>query len=90
VTAFIHTNGLTGIDVVGSSMGARLVLELARRGGMVGGVVALDPGGFWQGSQRHAFYKHWDAPAETTRLILSALAPRGSPAEQDLALRAAG
>lgn len=38
VTAFIHTNGLTGIDVLGSSRGARLVLELARRyGGRRGG-----------------------------------------------------
>jgi len=26
---------------------------------MVGGVVALDPEGCWQGSQRHVFYKHW-------------------------------
>ena len=33
------------IDLVGSSMGARIVLELARRGG-VGNVIALDPGGF--------------------------------------------
>ena len=55
-SAFIHTNGLTGVDVVGSSMGARLVLELARRGGVVGGVVSLDPEGFWQGWQRHGFY----------------------------------
>ena len=55
-SAFIHANGLGGVDVVGSSMGARLVLELARRGGVVGGVVSLDPGGFWQGWQRHAFY----------------------------------
>lgn len=54
--AFIHANGLSGIDVVGSSMGARLVLELARRGGSVGGVVALNPGGFWQGWERHAFF----------------------------------
>lgn len=37
-------------------MGARLVLELARRGGVLGAVVSLDPGGFWHGWQRHAFY----------------------------------
>jgi pimeloyl-ACP methyl ester carboxylesterase len=37
-------------------MGARLVLELARRGGIVGGAVALNPGGFWQGWERHAFF----------------------------------
>lgn len=46
VAAFIVTHDLAGIDTVGSSMGARIVLELARRG--VGGdTVALDPGGFW-------------------------------------------
>ena len=37
-------------------MGARLVLELARRGGVLGTVVALDPGGFWQGWERHVFF----------------------------------
>lgn len=37
-------------------MGGRLVLELARRGGTLGSVVALDPGGFWKGWQRHFFY----------------------------------
>ena len=35
-------------------MGARIVLELARRGG-VGNVVALDPGGFWRGWERTFF-----------------------------------
>ena len=55
-TAFLHAHGLSGVDAVGSSMGARLVLELARRGGVVGGVVALNPGGFWQGWERHAFF----------------------------------
>lgn len=45
VERYIADAGLEGIDVVGSSMGARIVLELARRGG-VGNVVALDPGGF--------------------------------------------
>lgn len=56
VAEFLSVNNLTGIDAVGSSMGARLVLELARRGGVLGAVVSLDPGGFWQGWQRHAFY----------------------------------
>lgn len=46
VADFVSAEGLAGIDTVGSSMGARIVLELARRG--VGGdTVALDPGGFW-------------------------------------------
>ena len=55
VTAFLEARGLTGVDAVGSSMGARLVLELARRGGVVGAVVSLDPGGFWQGWERTYF-----------------------------------
>ena len=54
VDEFITTMGLTGVDVVGSSLGARLVLELARRG-RVGAVVALDPGGFWQGWEAIVF-----------------------------------
>lgn len=56
VTAFLRQHNLLGIDVVGSSMGARLVLELARRGGVVGAVVSLDPGGFWRGWEIPAFY----------------------------------
>lgn len=56
VTDFLRNHNLLGIDTVGSSMGARLVLELARRGGVVGSVVSLDPGGFWQGWQRTFFY----------------------------------
>lgn len=41
-------------DLVGSSMGARMVLEIARRG--IGRhVVALDPGGFWTGREKAVF-----------------------------------
>jgi pimeloyl-ACP methyl ester carboxylesterase len=54
VERYITGAGLTGVDVVGSSMGARIVLELARRGA-VGNVVALDPGGFWRGWERTFF-----------------------------------
>lgn len=54
VAAFIAAQGLEEADLVGSSMGARMVLELARRG-HAGRVVALDPGGFWQGWERHFF-----------------------------------
>lgn len=43
---FISDEGLEGVDLVGSSVGGRLVLELARRG-TGGAVVALAPGGFW-------------------------------------------
>jgi pimeloyl-ACP methyl ester carboxylesterase len=53
-TAFLEAHGLRGVDAVGSSMGARLVLELARRGA-VGAVVSLDPGGFWRGWERTFF-----------------------------------
>lgn len=46
VADFIEEQGLGGVATAGQSMGARIVLELARRG--VGGdTVALDPGGFW-------------------------------------------
>jgi len=54
VERFITDRGYDGIDVVGSSMGARIVLELARRG-RVGNAVALDPGGFWRGWERTFF-----------------------------------
>lgn len=54
VCAFIAQEGLDGVDMVGSSVGARLVLELSRRG--VGGhCVALDPGGFWRGWETRFF-----------------------------------
>jgi pimeloyl-ACP methyl ester carboxylesterase len=48
---WLDSEGLPGVDMVGSSMGARLVLEMARRG-RCGASVALDPGGFWQGWER--------------------------------------
>ncbi|MFC4295947.1 alpha/beta fold hydrolase [Novosphingobium tardum] len=51
---WLINENLAGIDMVGSSMGARLVLEMARRG-RAGAVVALDPGGFWQGWERTFF-----------------------------------
>ncbi len=54
VTAFLDAHDLTGFDMVESSMGARLVLELARRG-VVGATVSLDPGGFWRGWERTFF-----------------------------------
>ncbi|HEV2555458.1 MAG TPA: alpha/beta fold hydrolase [Bosea sp. (in: a-proteobacteria)] len=54
VERFILERGLDGIDIVGSSLGARIVLEMARRG-KVGATVALDPGGFWRGWERTYF-----------------------------------
>ena len=69
VTSFIDAQGLRGVDVVGSSMGARLVLELARRGGVVGSVVSLDPGGFWRGWERHAFFSSIWLSIRAVRLL---------------------
>lgn len=56
VAEFVEQNKLFDVDVVGSSMGARLAIELARRGGVVGSAVSLDPGGFWHGWQIPFFY----------------------------------
>lgn len=52
--AFIDAHDLDGVDVAGSSLGARLVLELARRG-RVGTAVALAPGGFWSARELQVF-----------------------------------
>lgn len=51
---FLVEQQLEGVDCAGSSMGARLVLELVRRG-KVGAAVALDPGGFWNDRERRVF-----------------------------------
>jgi pimeloyl-ACP methyl ester carboxylesterase len=55
LTGFLKAHDLLGVDVVGGSMGARLALELARRG-VVGATVSLDPGGFWSGWQKIYFF----------------------------------
>jgi pimeloyl-ACP methyl ester carboxylesterase len=68
VTRFLDAHGLRGVDVVGSSMGARLVLELARRG-VVGAVVSLDPGGFWIGWERTFFGATIGASIRLVRLL---------------------
>lgn len=62
--------GLSGADLVGSSMGARMVLELARRG--VGRhVVALDPGGFWNPAEKAVF----GGSVKASFALVKALAP---------------
>ncbi len=71
VTDFLDHNRLTGIDAVGSSMGARLVLELVRRGNILGSVVSLDPGGFWDGIQTHFFFGSIAVSIRLIRLIHS-------------------
>lgn len=52
--AYLDSEGLSDADLVGSSMGARMVVELARRGHR-GSMVALDPGGFWNDRQVKVF-----------------------------------
>lgn len=69
VTSFVRRHDLVGVDAVGSSMGARLVMELARRGDVVGSVVALDPGGFWRGWERHVFYSSLWASIRLVRAL---------------------
>ena len=69
VTDFLTQHELLGIDAVGSSMGARLVLELARRGGVLGAVVSLDPGGFWQGWQIPFFYHSVDVSVKLVKAL---------------------
>lgn len=65
---FIDRNGLAGVDTVGSSVGARLVLELARRG--IGGhTVAFDPGGFWRGWETAWFRSTLAAWVRLVRLL---------------------
>jgi len=54
VADFMSSQNLAGSDTVGSSMGARIVLELARRG-TGGDTVALDPGGFWSPGELRLF-----------------------------------
>ncbi len=69
VTDFLKENDLIGVDAAGSSMGARLVLELVRRGGVLGAVVSLDPGGFWRGWEIPFFYYSIAASIRLVRLL---------------------
>ncbi|MDO3636565.1 alpha/beta fold hydrolase [Mycolicibacterium arseniciresistens] len=54
VQDFVVEQDLGDVSVVGSSMGARIALEMARRG-HGGAVVALNPGGFWTDTQARMF-----------------------------------
>lgn len=74
LVAFLDEHDLKGIDVAGSSMGARLALELARRG-EVGATVALDPGGFWTRKERRVFGLSVSTSVKLVRL-LEPLLPR--------------
>lgn len=72
VERFVLAEDLGAVDVVGSSMGARMVLEMARRG-HGGVVVALDPGGFWDDTQVKVFGATVKASVALVRSIQPAL-----------------
>ena len=84
VERYLDESGLRGVDVAGSSMGARLVLELARRGA-VGHAVALDPGGFWKGWERSFFRTTIGLSGK----LLRAIRPTLHAASRSAALRTA-
>jgi pimeloyl-ACP methyl ester carboxylesterase len=84
VTGFMHDHGLEGVDMVGSSMGARLALELARRR-VAGAVVSLDPGGFWSGVEKPVFETSIRASIKLVRGLQPVMpALTGSPAGRTL------
>lgn len=86
IVDFLAARDLTGADLVGSSMGAMLVLELARRG--VGGTtVALDPGGFWTPAQLKVFGLTMGASIRLVRRLAPVLpALMGNPVTRTLLL----
>lgn len=65
---FLEQEGLRQADVVGSSLGARMALELVRRG-HAGRVVALDPGGFWTPNEVRVFKASLKASVPLVRAI---------------------
>ena len=65
---FVESQGLATADLVGSSVGGRLVLELARRG-LGRHCVALDPGGFWRGWETRWFHFTLAASIRLVRLL---------------------
>ena len=86
VVDFIREQELDGVSTVGQSMGARMVLELARRG--VGGdTVALDPGGFWSDREVAVFGATLRPSIALVKALRGALpALLGSPAGRTLLL----
>jgi pimeloyl-ACP methyl ester carboxylesterase len=86
VSAWMDEMGMTGIDMVGSSLGARIVLELARRG-LAGHVVALDPGGFWEGWERQYAVASLSASRALVKGVKAAIpALAGNPLSRSLLL----
>jgi pimeloyl-ACP methyl ester carboxylesterase len=80
--AFLRAERLDRAALVGGSLGARLVLEMARRG-LGGPIVALDPGGFWRGRERLWFR----ATLTLSRLALRGLGPVRRPLARNAASR---
>jgi pimeloyl-ACP methyl ester carboxylesterase len=79
VAAFIAEQDLAEVDAVGSSMGARMVLDLVR-GGHRGKVVALAPGGFWSNRELAVFNASLRASISLVRALRPALpALTGNP-----------
>ena len=70
--SFLRDAGLADADLVGSSLGARLVLEMARRG-LGRSTVALDPGGFWNPVQKKIFGSSLGASVALVRALRPAL-----------------
>ena len=68
----LRAEGLDRADLVGSSLGARLVMEMARRG-LGGATVALDPGGFWTPRQVAVFNASLRASVALVRALRPAL-----------------
>lgn len=72
VVDFMKDHGLGDADTAGSSMGARMVLEIARRG-VGGNTVALDPGGFWNDRELALFSASLRASVALVRGLRPAL-----------------
>ena len=85
--AFVTTEGLMDVPMAGSSLGARMVLEMARRGHR-GATVALDPGGFWQGWETTMFKTTLTASLGLLRTLGGALKPMARSAAGRTALLA--
>ena len=65
---WLRAQGLADVPLVGSSLGARMVLELTRRG-LGHDNVALDPGGFWTAGEARAFHASIGASVRLLRRI---------------------
>ena len=84
---FLREHDLIGTDAVGSSIGARLLLELARRGGVVGAVVALGPGGWAEAragpEKRRSTSRRWSGCRNASHCASGWLSSRFSSSTSD-------